>query len=243
MENSNQHLNQANKSKLANEQKPKRKDTFKQVLKIIGWILLIVIFNKIWYVIVGLIILWYYGKHERAKNRAIMEEWRRLGIKAETHPMEKRWYDWQLKLPRQSKWYGVIAFAVFGIFIVLMGYSMYKNSKNEIKLVTQAQRAGMVKTGDTAKLRLPGPNDPSLLICLGATEADHEKVVDAMVAKDAVSLLSIPGAFCVHNGASVILLEDGLLRRRVRIDGVIDEVDKDKIGRSGLVDREFVLPQ
>jgi hypothetical protein len=95
--------------------------------------------------------------------------------------------------------------------------------------------------GDDSFLRIPGITDSNQNICLGKTTKDAEAVSQALLAKDYVGLLEIPGAFCVGNGSKVKLIEKDFPYRKVRILAGVKEVDKDKVGLFGYVPAEWVV--
>ena len=98
-----------------------------------------------------------------------------------------------------------------------------------------------ISVGENGYLKLPGVADSKSKICLGETKNDADKISKALVAKDYLGLLQIPGAFCVSNGSEVLLIEKDFPLRKVRVTKGMAPIDSDKIGLAGWVPMEFVV--
>jgi len=98
-----------------------------------------------------------------------------------------------------------------------------------------------MQVGDDGFLRIPDVSDPKQVICLGATKDEAGQITSALLIKDYIGILELPGAFCVGNGSKIKLLEKDFPYRRVRIIEGINEVDTDKFGLSGWLPLEWVV--
>ncbi len=141
-------------------------------------------------------------------------------------------------------------FSVIVFFFILytIGCSSDKNSNQPVQQpqVNQPQVQNNVSVNDLqigqeGYLRLPGNDDKEQVICLGKTKDDADAISKALIKKDFMGLLEIPGAFGVGNGSRVLLIERDFPLRRVRILEGVNDVDKDKVGLSGWVTRELVV--
>ncbi len=110
-----------------------------------------------------------------------------------------------------------------------------------VSTAQDTQPSNNMEVGQEGFLRLPGNNDASQVICLGETKDDYNKINKALAAKDFLGILEIPGAFCVHNGSKVLLIDKDFPACRVRVVQGVAEVDKDKVGMSGYVPYEWVM--
>lgn len=127
---------------------------------------------------------------------------------------------------------GLILLIIIVIILAVAGGS--KKSSNDAS-------TNEPQIGQEGYLRLPNISDPKQVICLGQTKEDLEQITKALLAKDYVGLLEIPGAFCVGNGSKVSVIDTGLGIRKVRILQGVNDVDKDKVGLSGWVEYEWVV--
>lgn len=98
-----------------------------------------------------------------------------------------------------------------------------------------------MQVGDSGFIRLPDNSDVSQKICLGESKDDANQITKALIAKDYLGLIQIPGAFCVSNGTPILLIEKDFPLRKVRITGTIDEIDSDKFGMAGWLPLEWVV--
>lgn len=118
-------------------------------------------------------------------------------------------------------------------------------NQNSGQPASQATTSGgdweSMKVGDQGYLRIPGYVGADQNICLGKTTKDAEAIGKALLAKDFLGLLEIPGAFCVGNGSKVQLIDKSFPYRRVRILAGVNDVDKDKVGLSGYLPAEWVV--
>lgn len=137
----------------------------------------------------------------------------------------------------KKPWYKRKRYVILIGFLLIVGIGSLGNKNTS---TTQTIPTDKISVGDNGFLRLPSNPDPEQIICLGATKEDYEQINKAFYAKDYLGLLEIPGAFCVHNGAKILVVDRTTFSRRVRIMEVAKEVDKDKVGLAGWVQMEFV---
>jgi hypothetical protein len=97
-----------------------------------------------------------------------------------------------------------------------------------------------IHIGDEGYLKLGTTTDPDQVICLGSTKEEHEQISKALIAKDYIGILEIPGAFCVGNGTKIQVIDTDYMLRRVRIIETHRDVDQDKLLMSGWVTSDFV---
>lgn len=100
-----------------------------------------------------------------------------------------------------------------------------------------------VKVGQEGYLRLPGNDDQTQVICLGETKEDFNEINKSLVAKDFMGIINNSGAFCVHNGSKVLVIDKDFPARKVRVLKGTKPVDQDKVGLAGYVNYEWVLAQ
>jgi hypothetical protein len=134
----------------------------------------------------------------------------------------------------------ILIFSILLIIMIAIGISSDNNQKATPSNTAQPQNDNL-QIGDNGYLRLPNTTDPSQVICLGTTKDDADKIGKALLAKDFMGLLEIPGAFCVGNGSQVKLIEKDFPYRKVRIIQGINKVDSDKIGLVGWLPFEWVV--
>lgn len=129
------------------------------------------------------------------------------------------------------------------ILFFIIGTSMTDSSapKNEVASTPPATTSDNLTVGQEGYIRLPNNPDPTQIICLGTTKGDADKIGDALLAKDYMGLLEIPGAFCVHNGTKALLIEKSFPLRRVRITEAYQKIDQDKVGLAGWLPMEWVV--
>ena len=130
---------------------------------------------------------------------------------------------------------GIIGFV---IIIFIIGGSGGTTETTNTPAVTASQTP---EIGEEGYLRLPGITDPEQVICLGETEEDYDQINKALIAKDFIGLMEIPGAFCVSNGTKVLVIDSAVFKRRVRILEDVREVDSDKILMSGWTASDWVV--
>jgi len=137
----------------------------------------------------------------------------------------------------------IIALGIIAIFIVLVVSIGNTGDKPSNSAQEQKQTSPEPKIGDNAYLRLPNITDPEQVICLGSTKEDYDQITKALLAKDYIGILEIPGAFCVSNGTKVQVIDSDVFIRKVRIMEGVRDVDKDKVFLSGWTAGEWVVSQ
>jgi hypothetical protein len=97
--------------------------------------------------------------------------------------------------------------------------------------------------GQQAYLRLPSTEDSKQVICLAPDKETHSALQTALMAKDSIGILELTnkGVFCIGNGSKVQVIDRSSGLRRVRIISGVNEVDANKVGRSGWVAMEWVV--
>lgn len=113
------------------------------------------------------------------------------------------------------------------------------------KLTTAEERAPkpLRDIGKEGYLRLPGINDSSQIICLAPTKEVYGEVSKTLQARDVTGILELTdkGVFCIGNGSKVLVIDSGFSVTQVRILAGVNDVDGDKVGRSGWTAYEWVV--
>lgn len=145
----------------------------------------------------------------------------------------------QMKTDKKKVITGLIALAVFSIFLIIFIYGMATNMPKSTN-----QSVTSVQVGQDGFLR--SSNDPDGITFLATTPEAFNELIKTIQAKDTVGLLAMAAygkAFGVTNGSFVKVIDTAFGRRRVRILLGVKPVDQDKIGRSGWVPSEWVKSQ
>lgn len=125
-------------------------------------------------------------------------------------------------------------------------------TKTPVYAAAATEKSGndIVSVGSTAYLRIARDTNPEDVILLSPTADNYKEINDAYAVKNdpqalfgALGILSAKGFFGVSNGTQIVVVEKkGILAPlyRVIIKAGVRDVDADKLGKSGWVDRAFI---